>query len=661
MFDQGGHVSGTPLPALYRPRLPQSLLAIKKNKPSMESERLRALERQFKIRVKTGCTTCRIRRVKCDETKPACLRCTKTGRKCEGYTDAALTRKSSPAAAAAYRNSSFFSVPTGASGPKVRISRSPSPTLFDSPAENRSFAYFKAHTLTQWTEFFDSELWSQEILRMMFYEPAIKHGVLALSTMHEIYNANSRTLTASPGDYGFKQYMSAVTHSNRLLEAYQKGETSVETVLLACIIFICYESMVGNYTSMNMHLRNGLQILDQHRHRLSRGVGFQDAIAGVLHRFDFQSMTFSDSTSPYIYHHSGPPLPVIPPAYSSTSAARTDIVELLRSMMWITNISDGNMPGLTMDGPEFAESSAQLLLAFLAWTASFEAYCSSLPPEALQDPKTYAGVTLLRMYCIMCQLIISAGTITESLYDDHLETFKVIIDLAATLPSFQLPGSSASASPASSAPTPTPHRTNSASSSDYLNETTPNPTISAFPSEDISTTPPHSQLPTRSRPIPSDASNSLPPDSPPSQPPRTRTRPASFSPSFELSPIVPLFLCTTRCRDPILRRRAIELLLISRRREGVWDSVGAAGVGAEVCKIEEGLSSGDWSGFMEDDGDGEGGIEVVVPPLGWVSSCKEIPEEWRVKEVRTTVSIEKRTIEIHFLRLGESIWRKIRF
>ncbi|CAK7212748.1 hypothetical protein SCUCBS95973_001568 [Sporothrix curviconia] len=34
---------------------------------------------------RTGCITCKIRRVKCDEGKPACHRCTSTGRKCDGY------------------------------------------------------------------------------------------------------------------------------------------------------------------------------------------------------------------------------------------------------------------------------------------------------------------------------------------------------------------------------------------------------------------------------------------------------------------------------------------------------------------------------------------------------------------------------------------------
>ncbi|KAI1106630.1 hypothetical protein F4804DRAFT_347583 [Jackrogersella minutella] len=38
----------------------------------------------------------RIRRVKCDETKPACTRCTSTGRKCDGYVGAAPPRQRKP-------------------------------------------------------------------------------------------------------------------------------------------------------------------------------------------------------------------------------------------------------------------------------------------------------------------------------------------------------------------------------------------------------------------------------------------------------------------------------------------------------------------------------------------------------------------------------------
>src|ERR1700761_9327607 len=34
---------------------------------------------------KTGCKTCKIRRVRCGEERPACRRCVATGRVCDGY------------------------------------------------------------------------------------------------------------------------------------------------------------------------------------------------------------------------------------------------------------------------------------------------------------------------------------------------------------------------------------------------------------------------------------------------------------------------------------------------------------------------------------------------------------------------------------------------
>ena len=38
-----------------------------------------------KTRSFTGCTTCRARKVKCDLTRPKCMRCNKSNLKCGGY------------------------------------------------------------------------------------------------------------------------------------------------------------------------------------------------------------------------------------------------------------------------------------------------------------------------------------------------------------------------------------------------------------------------------------------------------------------------------------------------------------------------------------------------------------------------------------------------
>ncbi|KAI1381963.1 hypothetical protein F4677DRAFT_439768 [Hypoxylon crocopeplum] len=51
-------------------------------------------KRASKPKVRTGSS--KIRRVKCDETKPACTRCTSTGRKCDGYEGSAPPRRRKP-------------------------------------------------------------------------------------------------------------------------------------------------------------------------------------------------------------------------------------------------------------------------------------------------------------------------------------------------------------------------------------------------------------------------------------------------------------------------------------------------------------------------------------------------------------------------------------
>ncbi|EEB05643.2 transcription factor Moc3 [Schizosaccharomyces japonicus yFS275] len=53
--------------------------------PGTMSKQTSPVDKPVKRRTKTGCFTCRRRRIKCDEAKPYCMNCTKSNRKCEGY------------------------------------------------------------------------------------------------------------------------------------------------------------------------------------------------------------------------------------------------------------------------------------------------------------------------------------------------------------------------------------------------------------------------------------------------------------------------------------------------------------------------------------------------------------------------------------------------
>ena len=44
--------------------------------------------KRFKVhhhKVRSGCVTCKARRIRCDETKPVCIRCTRSKKTCGGY------------------------------------------------------------------------------------------------------------------------------------------------------------------------------------------------------------------------------------------------------------------------------------------------------------------------------------------------------------------------------------------------------------------------------------------------------------------------------------------------------------------------------------------------------------------------------------------------
>jgi hypothetical protein len=62
--------------------------------------------------------------------------------------------------------------------------------------------------------------------------------------------------------------------------------------------------------------------------------------------------------------------------------------------------------------------------------------------------------------------------------------------------------------------------------------------------------------------------------------------------TFDVGIVLPLHLTAIKCRDPVVRQEAIDLLFASPRQEGMWDSVLSARIAKWVaCCEEEGLQS----------------------------------------------------------------------
>lgn len=115
-------------------------------------------------KVRTGCQTCKSRRIKCDEGQSECARCIKNGRVCGPSNAAARTLK-----LVHYR----------ATPARAPISK-PSIDM----AEKRLLHDFRTWTELELAGVHNPELWLWNTVHFAASEPAIKHAVLGLAALH---------------------------------------------------------------------------------------------------------------------------------------------------------------------------------------------------------------------------------------------------------------------------------------------------------------------------------------------------------------------------------------------------------------------------------------------------------------------------------------------
>ncbi|KAF4422233.1 hypothetical protein F53441_14290 [Fusarium austroafricanum] len=181
-----------------------------------------------------------LRRVKCDEGRPACSRCNSTGRKCDGYEHNA---PSPPSA------SSTISSPTSVI------------SAYTSHPEARSFQFFIEKTLANFQTFFPDDLWNTRVLQVAQSTECIRHAIVALSYYHQQYLTHEqwRSLESVP----------ALKHHNlaigELLNPSPETLSQGHVLILSCLIFICIELLQGKTDSALGLFKYGCRMIQQFR------------------------------------------------------------------------------------------------------------------------------------------------------------------------------------------------------------------------------------------------------------------------------------------------------------------------------------------------------------------------------------------------------------
>ncbi|KAI1069291.1 hypothetical protein LB507_008644 [Fusarium sp. FIESC RH6] len=350
-------------------------------------------------KVRTGCITCKIRKVKCDEAKPFCLRCIKTGRQCDGYR------------------------PSPNSSPEP-LSLSPAPG-FDSHQEVHAFDHYRLRTAKVLSGVIDASFWGGVVLKMSATEPAVRHAILAISSLHEAVENRTKGLDTR---FAFREYGNAITS---LRNWGDRNEPSL-VPLLVCVLFICVEFLIDRDTAAQMHICQGRQILS------TLGNGRSPAMETIKHvlvpiyaRLSLSSFLFGSRPAPIPAHlRSWTDMPVM---FSSIEEARYALYLLQDDTLQFAFAVRSIIFDPEADPQQivhFQHEQQRLLSQLTRWHAAFTVITAMTP----QSPALENALNVLRIYHQSTLIYISTALDTSEMgYDNYTSNSATIISLASTI------------------------------------------------------------------------------------------------------------------------------------------------------------------------------------------------------------------------------------
>jgi hypothetical protein len=223
--------------------------------------------------ISSTCVRCRERHLKCSGS-PACQRCVNEGTSCL-FRPSRRGKRRSPAQHA----------------PAVALFPEPVPTSISLEALTdsttlRGYKYFQERTLPELCGNLDTAFWNALILRAGHTQPAIRYILTALGSLHESLELAYSEARTDSGDAEQAQ-VTTLKHHRRAIQLLQNigDNVNIETVLVSCILLVCFETLQRDLDSTINLLRGGLNVLAQWRDSAQERDGtIRDEVIPVVSR-----------------------------------------------------------------------------------------------------------------------------------------------------------------------------------------------------------------------------------------------------------------------------------------------------------------------------------------------------------------------------------------
>ncbi|KLO81891.1 uncharacterized protein LW93_7053 [Fusarium fujikuroi] len=226
------------------------------------------------------------RRIKCDESKPSCAKCLRSGWICDyGAVSASSESESSPvmmSGSSALLPIASYSIPFKIPG---------------SQKDRRLLHYFCVQGSEDISGFLASDFWSQTVLQAGHEDLVVRQALVAMSSLHLDYISSSpdRASVASPETLSL--YGKALRSLGKRI--VQPSDGTTRTALVCCILFYCCESAIGDRNAALQHLSNGLKLLvsAQRENAADESKGIE-RLTTIFERLDMQASFFEDDRIP---------------------------------------------------------------------------------------------------------------------------------------------------------------------------------------------------------------------------------------------------------------------------------------------------------------------------------------------------------------------------
>jgi Fungal Zn(2)-Cys(6) binuclear cluster domain/Fungal specific transcription factor domain len=211
----------------------------------------------------------RIRRVKCDEQKPECARCTKFGIKCDGYPT--LEKRTSVIRATPLKIRPWLGPKSQVLAPSSRVLlyHLPPARVARNDMEDRYFEAFRKEIIPEISGIWNNSFWDSIVLTACD-EPFIRDAVLAIAAINLSIKEDRkkpRTGEARTGSStsSAKHYQFALERFGRAVRTMRSTLTNEEhhlrKALIGCLLVFCFEGFQGYPKQALVHVISGYHLL----------------------------------------------------------------------------------------------------------------------------------------------------------------------------------------------------------------------------------------------------------------------------------------------------------------------------------------------------------------------------------------------------------------